>query len=129
MSTEKERAKLVQERADAQWAMETVQGRRFLWRLISLCGVYQMAEGDTNQILIQEGMRRTGLSLVGILTDASQDSYFKMMQEAMNREVDNGHSEHARPEPELNHATGGYDHGPDYELPEYDRYTALDSFL
>lgn len=72
-------------RDDIRWVMSTEQGRRFVWDLLGVCGVYRSLEGDANSMMVQEGSRRIGLHLLGVTTDADEDSSFKMMLEAKNR--------------------------------------------
>jgi hypothetical protein len=84
--TENERIK--QERDDVAWIMDTLQGRRFMWRVLGFCGVFHDGEGSTEQILKQLGKRSVGLFLMGITTDAAQESYFTMMREADHRAIE-----------------------------------------
>jgi hypothetical protein len=84
--TEKE--KIVQERADAEWILSTPQGRRFIWRLLSHCGVYRDIEGSGDDMCKQIGRRQVGLYLMGIVSDASEDRLFEMMREAKTRSIE-----------------------------------------
>lgn len=124
--------KEVQKKDDAQWVLSTEQGRRFIWELLGVCGVYRSLEGDPNAMLVQEGSRRIGLHLLGITTDADEDMVFAMMLEAKNRKIeeiayvsrtddrtDNARiTSSSRDESDYDNATSGYDSGE--FLPEFD---------
>jgi hypothetical protein len=84
--TEKE--KLIQERTDAEWVISTSQGRRFMWRLLSDCGIYKDYHGSQDEIFKQIGRRQIGLHLLGIISDASEDRLFEMMREAKTRSTE-----------------------------------------
>jgi hypothetical protein len=89
MLTEKDmQDKYRDELYDTQWVMGTMQGRRFVWRLLSYAGIYQCAEGDIHQALRQEGKRQGGLFLLGIISDASEEEVFMMMREAKDRDLE-----------------------------------------
>lgn len=76
------------DRDDIEWATSTEQGRRFLWRLLSYCGVYRDIEGSGNEMLKQIGRRQVGLYLLGLITDSSEDRIFDMMREAKERSIE-----------------------------------------
>lgn len=76
------------ERYDIEWVMSSEMGRRFIWRVLSFCGVYQDIDPvDTSLALKQLGRRQVGLYLLGICSENSQDKVFTMMQEAHNASV------------------------------------------
>jgi len=85
----KEQEDIKRERDDIEWVMSTLQGRRFMWRLLSHCGVYKELEGDTiPQLMKQEGKRSIGLFLMGITADVSQAQVFTMMREAESKAIE-----------------------------------------
>lgn len=112
-----------QKRHDVQWVMSTTQGRRFVWELLTLCGVYRSLEGDKDSMLVQEGGRRIGLHLLGITSDASEDLVFTMMLEAKNRviqekkdeptsdDTSTSYTTSRASDAEYDYATSGYDSG------------------
>jgi len=84
--SEKEKIKL--ERSDVEWSTSTEQGRRFLWNLMSYCGIYRDIEGNSDDMLKQIGRRQVGLYLLSLITDESEDRYIEMMREAKNRAIE-----------------------------------------
>lgn len=68
--------------------LETVQGRRYLWRLLERCGVYKTSF-DTNgsRVYFNEGQRNIGLSILAEVNDANPNAYVTMMKEAKEREA------------------------------------------
>ena len=76
------------DRLDVEWITSTEQGRRFMWRLLSYCGVYRDIEGSGNDMLKQIGRRQVGLYILGLVADASEDRIFDMMREAKERSIE-----------------------------------------
>lgn len=73
----------LEERNDVEFALSTKSGRAFIWRILSLCGVYQDINTDNNQDTGRKlGQRSIGLLLMQIVGDVDQDKLFLMMKEA-----------------------------------------------
>lgn len=75
----------LQQKNDIRAVMSTENGRRFVWRLLSYCGVYRDIEGEGGDVFRQIGKRTTGLYLLGIVSDVDQEAVFNMMKEAAAR--------------------------------------------
>lgn len=76
-----------EERNDVEAVLSTENGRRFVWRVLSFCGVYQDIHTDSIEETGRKlGMRATGLWLMQIIGDANQDMLFQMMKEASIRD-------------------------------------------
>lgn len=76
------------EKYDLEWVLSSDSGRRFIWRVLSFCGVYQDIDPvDTSLALKQLGRRQVGLYLLGICSENNQDKVFTMMQEAHNASI------------------------------------------
>ena len=103
-----------QERDDVSWVCSTEQGRRFLWRLLSFCGVYHDFEGDTQDMLKKIGRRQVGLHLLGVISDANEDIIFDMMKEAKARKIEEDLNERRKSEQSSNEYTSAG------EFPEFD---------
>jgi hypothetical protein len=101
-----------QDRDDISWIMSTIQGRRFVWRMLSHCGVYRGHEGDSEQVMKQEGRRQAGLFLLGIISDASEDHVFDMMKEAKQQSIEEkikyDNANNARSNSDISSGTSGY---------------------
>lgn len=76
---------IIQQNIDIQNLMDTDSGRRFIWRMLTYCGVYRDLEGTHDDMMKQAGRRQVGLYLTGIITDTSEEQFFNMMREAKNK--------------------------------------------
>lgn len=77
-----ELAKLTED-TDLQWLMSTQQGRRFMWRLLSMSGVYRLsyAGEQTHETAFAEGARNIGLQLMHDVQTLCPDLYAVMVEE------------------------------------------------
>ena len=79
----------IKERDDVEFVLSTKQGRGFLWRVLSLCGVYQDIHSDNSEEMSRKlGQRSIGLLLMQIIGDVDQDKLFLMMKEAKEFQED-----------------------------------------
>lgn len=85
LAEQREATRLQRELVDTQTIMRMETGRRFVWRLLSICGVYQSPVGETEAILRQIGKKDFGLELLGIVGDADDEMLFQMMRESKER--------------------------------------------
>jgi hypothetical protein len=83
--TNKQKLATEQEVADIVAMMQDKTGRRFMWELLSRCGVFQ-STFDTNQALMSfnEGRRNIGLYYLAVVHDECADLYNEMVKEARN---------------------------------------------
>lgn len=73
---------------DVRWVLSTVQGRRFFWRVLELCGVYSSDESmSTNSEFFQKGKRIIGLTLLRELNEARPEAYLEMVSESRRKEA------------------------------------------
>lgn len=80
---EKERYNKRSDQGDLAKVLESPQGRRFVWRLLTLCGVFQSSfEDNYGATSFNEGRRSVGLRLLSEVTDLNPEHYVLMMQEA-----------------------------------------------
>lgn len=71
-----------QELADVQELLKTAAGRRYLWRMLGLAGVYQSSfSSDAMQMARSEGRRELGLVVLADITDADPNAYTTMLKE------------------------------------------------
>jgi len=77
----------IQQLNDIKSVLDLEPGRRFMWRVISYCGIYKALEGDHDDMMKQEGRRQIGLYLLGLLTDVDDEQVFNMMREAKNKDM------------------------------------------
>ena len=70
---------------DLKWVSSTAQGRKFIWEMLSYCGVYKDLAGEPVEVAKQLGKRQVGLHILGLLDDLNDEIIFSMMREAKNR--------------------------------------------
>lgn len=78
----------VQEIADLRTVMGTRQGRRFVWRLLELTGVYRTSYTGNADTYFREGARNVGLVLVRDIHEHCFDKYVEAMQERKDGQDD-----------------------------------------
>lgn len=82
----KQKSKLDQEVDDLVWVLSTKQGRRFIWKWLSHCGVFQSSVHNSGSMTyFNEGQRNVGLKLFSEITEYLPESYLLAMKES--REV------------------------------------------
>lgn len=70
------------ELAEMRQLLDTVVGRKFLWRLLSHCGVWHtMSHHREMAMAIQSGRRDIGLWLIEEVEAADKSGYLKLIQE------------------------------------------------
>lgn len=81
-----ELSKLTEE-TDVQWLMSTQQGRRIMWRLLSLAGVFRIsfAGEETHATAFAEGARNIGLVFMNDLQTLCPERYVQMTSEQQTR--------------------------------------------
>lgn len=67
---------------DLRYVLNDERGRRFIWRLLGECGVYQTSFTGNSTTFFNEGKRQIGLFTLGEVMEASIEAYLKMQHEA-----------------------------------------------
>jgi hypothetical protein len=70
---------------DLQTVMSTKGGRRFVWNLLSKCGIYEITFTGNSWGNFKEGMRNIGLMLLSDLQEHCMDKYQLMERENLNK--------------------------------------------
>jgi hypothetical protein len=70
-------------RSDVQQALKVVEARRVLYRVLELCGPYQLSfDADSaRRTDFNEGKRAIGLQLLSMILDADSGAYVQMINE------------------------------------------------
>lgn len=80
---QREKQRTARERADLESLLSTVQGRRFVWKLLCDAGLYQVISGvDDFTRGVAEGRRRAGLALIAPIQALNPEYYHLMAKEA-----------------------------------------------
>ena len=67
---------------DLRVVMSSVEGRRFVWRLLEKAGVFRTSFTGNSTTFFNEGMRNMGLMVLGDVHEAAADAYIMMMNES-----------------------------------------------
>lgn len=71
---------------DIRFILQTSQGRRFVWRYLTLCGVFETSFTGSSETFFKEGQRNVGLKLLADINDAEAEAFVVMMREAKKQE-------------------------------------------
>lgn len=78
----KAKRKREKELGDIRKILSMPEGRRFVWRMMSLCGIFHSSwTGEADATLVNEGKRIPGLALLNDVLDASPNAYGQMQRE------------------------------------------------
>jgi len=67
---------------DIKWLMSSPRGRRLVWWLLDVSGIYRTSFSSSRNVTdFNEGGRNVGLRLLARVNDHCLDSYEKMLQE------------------------------------------------
>lgn len=79
----KERRGRERELNDLRVVLATVQGRRFVWRYLTVCGIFQTSVGqEPHQTYYNEGKREVGLRFLDDINESDPDAYLLMLKES-----------------------------------------------
>lgn len=76
-------AKLRRERElnDLRSVLNTIEGRRFLWRILEFCGLYKTSFTGSSETFFLEGQRNVGIKLITEIIETEPEAYLLMMKE------------------------------------------------
>lgn len=83
---DREKLKLEKDQNDLKWVLSMPQGRRFLYRLLEMCGVYKSSFTGSSETFFLEGQRNIGLKVLAEITGADSELYLTMLREAKRLE-------------------------------------------
>lgn len=78
------------ELADVQFILNSVEGRRFYWRLMMRCGIFKSSMTGNNTTFYNEGERNIGLLMMADLNEADPEAYIKCLTESKIQEASHG---------------------------------------
>ena len=67
---------------DLNYVLQSVQGRRFIWRMLSECKTFASIWDQSSRIHYSAGKQDVGHWLMAEITDADEMALFKMMKES-----------------------------------------------
>jgi hypothetical protein len=67
--------------SDLRKVMSLAEGRRFIWRLLSSCGVFRSSMTGNSQTFFLEGRRDVGLMIFNDVMIAKPDAFAQMQKE------------------------------------------------
>lgn len=74
-----------QELADLREILKTKAGRRFIWRILEMSGIYKVTQGPVDLVNFEEGKRLIGVTLMGDIAESDDEALITMMREAKIR--------------------------------------------
>lgn len=75
-----------EELSDFRNIMQTPEGRRYVWRMLSVTGVFRTSFTGNSTTFFNEGQRNVGLIIINDLNEACPERYMQMMNEANRKE-------------------------------------------
>jgi hypothetical protein len=73
--------------SDMKQVLSTVEGRRFIWELLSFCRIFESSYNGQFGTIYNEGHRNVGLKILADVNDADPGAYTKMLTESRRRNV------------------------------------------
>jgi hypothetical protein len=70
---------------DVRHVLSSVQGRRFVWRILDMAGVYRSSFTGNSTTFFNEGARNIGLRVLSDVMDAKPEAFLLMQQEDKKR--------------------------------------------
>lgn len=77
---QKEKFNREDELKDLQFILNSIEGKRFVWRYLEKCGVFQSSFTGNSETYFREGERNIGLQLLADITEANVESLIEMMK-------------------------------------------------
>lgn len=66
---------------DVRYVLSSAQGRRFMWRYLNGCGLFESSFTGNSTTFFKEGERNVGLRLMADINDSNPDAYVSMIKE------------------------------------------------
>ncbi len=85
----KERRKRQDQLNDIRQLLRTEFGKRFLWRYLSKCRIFETLQGPLPDIHYHEGYRQVGWDLMHDIIEANPSALIEMMVAAMAEDKNN----------------------------------------
>ena len=82
-----EKSGMARDRMDLEAVLETVSGRRLLWRIMGKCKTFESVWESSARIHYNAGQQDIGHWLMQEINDTNQDAFLKMIKE--NRKGEN----------------------------------------
>ncbi len=73
---------------DMRYILAAKNGRRFIWKLMSECGIFASSFDGTSRTYFREGERNVGLKILSRLNEADENSYSVMVRESRGGDYD-----------------------------------------
>lgn len=85
---EKRRLIRDREKSDIAFILSDARGRRFMWRLLSMTGIYRSSYTGDSKTFFREGERNIGLQVMRDIHEINPEAMTQMLKEA---QLDSGH--------------------------------------
>jgi hypothetical protein len=75
----------LKEAEDLEYVMADARGRRFMWKLLGICGIFQLSYTGNSETYFREGSRNVGLRVIADLQEYCHPEYQRMERENLNK--------------------------------------------
>ncbi len=79
---------------DFKWIMSNKRGRRIVWHLLDLAGVYRSSFTGNSETFFREGQRNIGLQILALIHAHTPELYYVMHNEQSDHERDERTTNH-----------------------------------
>ena len=76
-----DQAELANQIEDLRWVMSDKRGRRVVWRLLEIAGIYRLSYTGDDRTAFNEGQRNVGLKLLAEVNQHCPAEYMEMLKE------------------------------------------------
>lgn len=67
---------------DVRYLLSTMEGKRFIWRYLGICRLFETSFRMSAEMAYFEGIRSVGLKMMSDITEANPQAFIDMMKEA-----------------------------------------------
>lgn len=75
---------------DVRWLMSDKRGRRLIWRLFAIAGIYRTSFTGNSTTFFNEGRRDVGLHFLSDVQEACPERFLEMLKEQKEHDDGNG---------------------------------------
>lgn len=72
---------------DFSWVISDKRGRRFVWWLLEIAGVFRSSFTGNSETFFREGQRNAGLQVLGMIHEHAPDTYSLMLKEHLEQKA------------------------------------------
>lgn len=74
---------------DYRFVLKEAPGRRLIYHILGMCGIYHVSMTGNSYTYFNEGMRQVGVTILNEITEADEGAYIAMQTEELERKRKN----------------------------------------